>query len=279
MVKSIFELEKRTDLKTEAKRLETYLDASKYYIYNYSYIECTFWDLVDFHFEFWPYRYTATTAQEFFNLIELPKDSQNRNNEENLYFLQFIYDYIKWLEEVSTQYVSYSNDTTIGQIQISYKENRSKFKTILNNIEITAELLNYKIEKINDHFTFIKRDADVDSVLSVLENEKDIRFALLEYNDFRIENDIKQKRKILKQIGDYLEPKRKEFNTINKSLTDDIFFMLNKFYIRHNNNSNITFDSDADYIKWYDKLFKMIIHLIRAGYIIEIQNDLKECKK
>ena len=54
--------------------------------------------------------------------------------------------------------------------------------------------------------------------------------------------------------------------------------MLNKFYIRHNNDENFKFDSDDDYIKWYDKLFKMIIHLIRAGYIIEIQNDLKNAK-
>lgn len=113
-------------------------------------------------------------------------DLQNRNDEENLYFLQFIYDYIKWLEEECNKYVSHSNDTTVGLIQISYNENTSKFKIILDNIEIAVELLNYKIEKIDNHLTFIKRDADIDSVLSVLENEENIRFALLKYNDFRI---------------------------------------------------------------------------------------------
>lgn len=275
MVKSIFDLEKRTDLNTEVKRLEIYLEASKYYIYDYSYEECTFWKLVNFHFEFWPYRYTATTVQEFFNLIELPEDLQNRNNEENLYFLQFIYDYIKWLEEVSNKYVTHSRDTTIEQIQISYNENIAKFQTILNNIELTAELLNYKIEKIDDHFTFIKRDADVDSVLPALENEENIRLALLEYNDFRIENDIKQKRIILKQIGDYLEPRRKFYNSYNKTLTDCIFNLLNKMKIRHFDADQKEF-SDQEYLDWYDKLYKMMIHLIRTSTIVEIQNEVKK---
>ena len=138
---------------------------------------------------------------------------------------------------------------------------------------------NYSIEKINNHYTFIKRDADTDSILSIIENEDDLRLALLEYNDFRIENDINEKRIILKKLGDYLEPKRKEFNSINKSLTDDIFYMLNKFYIRHNNDGNIKFDSNTDYIKWYDKLFKMIIHLIRSKYILDVQKELKDYKK
>ena len=55
--------------------------------------------------------------------------------------------------------------------------------------------------------------------------------------------------------------------------------MLNKFYIRHNNDGNIKFDSNADYIKWYDRLFKMIIHLIRSKYILDVQKELKDYKK
>ena len=118
--------------------------------------------------------------------------------------------------------------------------------------------LNFKrqLNEVDNRITYIKRDADVDSVLSVLENDENIRLVLLEYNDFRIENNVTKKRIILKKLGDYLEPKRKEYNSINKSLTDDIFFMLNKFYIRHNNDENFKFDSDDDYIKWYDKYLK-----------------------
>ena len=95
----------------------------------------------------------------------------------------------------------------------------------------------------------------------------------------RHKKDIQEKRTILKKLGDYLEPLRKEFNKYNKSLTDDIFFMLNKFYIRHNNEGNIKLDEDSEYIKWYDDLFKMIIQLIRTKYIVKKQDELKQFKK
>ena len=83
----------------------------------------------------------------------------------------------------------------------------------------------------------------------------------------------------MKKIGDYLEPRRQEFSSLNKSLTDDVFFMLNSFYIRHNNDKNIKFDTDEEYILWYDNLFMMMIQLIRTKNIKEIQNMLKEFKK
>lgn len=267
MVKSIFDLEKRTDLNTEVKRLEIYLEASKYYIYDYSYEECTFWKLVNFHFEFWPYRYTATTVQEFFNLIELPEDLQNRNNEENLYFLQFIYDYIKWLEEVSNKYVTHSRDTTIGQIQISYNENIAKFQTILNNIELTAELLNYKIEKIDDHFTFIKRDADVDSVLPALENEENVRLALLEYNDFRIEKNERRKCELLIFLLKYMEKNKDTFK--HNNLYNTLTKYANKFDIRHGDKKQLEVQSAEDIIYILDTCFKLILHIIRDKNIKE----------
>ena len=138
-----------------------------------------------------------------------------------------------------------------------------------------AYLLNYKAIEVNKHYTFIKRDADVDSVLHILESEDDLRLSLLEYNDFRIENNIKEKRIILKQIGDYLEPKRKYFNTYNKTLTECIFNLLNKLRVRHFDDDQKDF-SNEEYIIWYDKLFKMMIHLIRTTSIVDIQKEVKE---
>lgn len=64
--------------------------------------------------------------------------------------------------------------------------NQDEFDLITTNIKIIMDFSNYSIEKINDHYTFIKRDADTDSILSIIENENDLRLALLEYNDFRM---------------------------------------------------------------------------------------------
>jgi len=277
LVKSIFELEKRTDIRKECLRMEEYLDRPQFIkIDGYS-GKSTFWSMANSCFKFWPYRYTATSVYDFFDLIQLPMKVKEMNNTEYFYYLQFIFDFVMW--------ISSYNDDVIFDIDPNedlydlFFDNEDEFDLITTNIKIIMEFSNYSIEKINDHYTFMKRDADTDSILSIIENENDLRLALLEYNDFRIENDINEKRIILKKLGDYLEPKRKEFNSINKSLTDDIFYMLNKFYIRHNNDGNIKFDSNTDYIKWYDKLFKMIIHLIRSKYILDVQKELKDYKK
>lgn len=278
MVKSIFELEKRTDIKKECLRMEKYLNKPQFRSIDGYSNDSTFWRMVNSCFKFWPYRYTATNVNDFFDLIELPMKVEKMNATEYFYYLQFIYDFVMWVS-------SYYYDADIYGINFNKKifglfiNNQDEFDLITTNIKIIMDFSNYSIEKINDHYTFIKRDADTDSILSIIENENDLRLALLEYNDFRIENDINEKRIILKKLGDYLEPKRKEFNSINKSLTDDIFYMLNKFYIRHNNVGNIKFDSNNDYIKWYDKLFKMIIHLIRSKYILDVQKELKDYKK
>lgn len=278
MVKSIFELEKRTDIRKEYLRIEKYLAKPQFRNFDGYYNNNTFWSMVNSCFKLWPYRYTATNVNDFFDLIELPMKVEKMNDTEYFYYLQFIYDFVMWV-------ASHYYNANIYGINFNKKifdlfiNNQDEFDLITTNIKIIMEFSNYSIEKINDHYTFIKRDADTDSILSIIENENDLRLALLEYNDFRIENDINEKRIILKKLGDYLEPKRKEFNSINKSLTDDIFYMLNKFYIRHNNDGNIKFDSNTDYIKWYDKLFKMIIHLIRSKYILDVQKELKDYKK
>ncbi len=280
MVKSIFELEKRTDIRKECLRIEKYLAKPQFRNLDGYYHNNTFWSMVNSCFKLWPHRYTATNASDFFDLLELHTKVEEMNNTEYFYYLQFIFDFVMWISSYCDDDIYDIDVYDVNEnLYNLFIDNQDEFDLITTNIKIIMEFSNYSIEKINDHYTFIKRDADTDSILSIIENENDLRLALLEYNDFRIENDINEKRIILKKLGDYLEPKRKEFSSINKSLTDDIFFMLNKFYIRHNNDGNIKFDSNANYIKWYDRLFKMIIHLIRSKYILDVQKELKDYKK
>ena len=275
-MKSIFELEKRTDLKKETLRIERLLNSKSFYRLYPSYYKSNFEDICNDCFKAWPDRYTATTLTDYFDLIKLPNYVGSMNEEQYYYYLQFIYNFINW---INSHLNRISNPSTLEYyIAKLAKDNSLIFSTILENIDLIAELTNFKIEKTDKYYTFVKRDADVDSILSIIENEDDLRLALLEYNDFRIENNIAQKRIILKKIGDYLEPLRKEFSSYNKSLNDDIFFMLNKFYIRHNNDGNIKFETESEYIKWYDYLFKMMIQLIRTKFVLVKQNELKHYK-
>ena len=270
MVKSIFDLEKRTDLKKECLKIEKYLDKPMFSVYENSYQGYSFWTMVNSFIEYWPYRYTATCIQDFFDLYELPWDVKDMKDEQCLYYLQLILDIIMWLDKQHYNYEALERN-----LYDLKEQNNTCFRTIIKNIILIIELLNYKAIEVNKHYTFIKRDADVDSVLHILESEDDLRLSLLEYNDFRIEKNIKEKRIILKQIGDYLEPKRKYFNTYNKTLTECIFNLLNKLRVRHFDDDQKDF-SNEEYIIWYDKLFKMMIHLIRTTSIVDIQKEVKE---
>lgn len=273
MVKSIFNLENRTDLKTEVFRIGKITAQKEFSILGDSEKIFTFWELVDSCFELWPYRYTATNSSEYFKLKGISKNLQKMSNEEYFYYLQFIFDFINWFD--GCENFSIIQKKFENELHTLLLDNSLKLLIILQNIRTIAELCNYNIKKVGEHCTFIKRDADVDSILPALENEENIRLALLEYNDFRIENDIKQKRIILKQIGDYLEPRRKFYNSYNKTLTDCIFNLLNKMKIRHFDADQKEF-SDQEYLDWYDKLYKMMIHLIRTSTIVEIQNEVKK---
>ena len=269
MVKSIFDLEKRTNLKKECLKIEKYLNKEQFCTLNYLSPHYTFWDMIDSFIEFWPFRYTATNIEEYFDLYELPFKVSNMNNEQYLYYLQLILDVIMWLDGRKNHH-----DYELYSLK---EENKKCFYVIVRNISLVAELSNYDIEQINEHYTFVKKNADVDSILNQLESEEDLRLAILSYNDFRIEKNISEKGHILKQIGDWLEPRRKDFVKTNKSLTSDIFYILNNANIRHNNDKQLKLNTDET-LKLYDDLFRMMIHLIRSEEINNIQSNVSKLK-
>lgn len=276
MAISIFDLEKRTDLRKECLRLHEYLSKKNFILTNdYSVWNNNFWNMVNICFTYWPYRYTALNIQEFFDIHGLPFNVDEMNNEQLLYYLQIILDFIMWLYtyDESNPYVEENKFLS----EILYK-NEKKLNIIIENIELTIEQANYKIEKVDQHYIFIKRNVDLDSILKQFETKEDIRITLLSYNDFRIEKSIDEKRMILKRLADWLEPQKNKFTKIDGQLTDDIFYLLNSIKIRHNNSKQVNLDDDS-LLALYDDLFKMIIHLIRSEDIKRIQSSIQNLKK
>lgn len=130
----------------------------------------------------------------------------------------------------------------------------------------------------------MKDKADPVATALIVEDES-IASLILDYNDFRIENDLKAKKDILNSLGQYIEPLRKDIKSANSSLEDYIFFCLNKLHIRHNNKSGkdkikyVANIKKKDLINWYDKVYDLILIAIR---LIEMPNyfkDFKELKK
>lgn len=268
MVKSIFELERRFDFNKEFKRLLNMLDQKIYNCEYRYYKNQSFWTIADKYFTEWKYRLSAINTEQYFYDLEIDfQNLESCDNTQKMYVLQFLDSYIMYLIN------NYKIDRHANIGDEPYKP----FIAIIENIGLIITKLNFErdIDKEKEYITYIKRDADVDSVLSIIESEDDLRLSLLEYNDFRIENDIQQKKIILKKIGDYLEPQRKELSNYNNSLTDDIFYILNNFSIRHNNQKQITLDN-TKLLYWYDVLFKMMIQIIREKQIKNYHTQLVE---
>lgn len=262
---SIFDLERRFDLDIEYPALFDLLDSTKIQIENTS---IKLIDLINKTFHRWPYNETAIDIDHYFGrLFEDYYDYDNlsdiEDNTERLYVIDFIINYLDWI----------NNDEFLKK-NIDTKLLTKKINKVINLINYILEKLNYTTRKGDEHIYIIKRDENLDSILSVVK-EKNLRETLLSFYDFRIQNNVDEKSLILKKIGDYLEPKRKEFNSYNKTLTECIFNLLNKLKIRHFDNHQKEL-SDEEYLIWYDKLFKMMIHLIRTSEIISIQQEAKE---
>lgn len=264
MTISIFDLERRFDFDKEFNRLLTHLNEKNYMTIN-TYRGVDFWKIINDNMNKWPYRNTAITVQEYLEDINIDiKHLEKCKHLQKIYVIQLIDNFISYL---------YQN-----QLLIHDDEYLVPYVSLIENTEKIIEKLNYKRHIENGIITYTKRDADVDSVLSLFEENNDMRFTLLKYYDFKIENDVGQKRLVLKKIADYLEPKRKQLNGFNKSLTDDVFYLINKIDIRHNNENELNIP-DGDQIRILDMLFKMSLHLIRTEEIINMQKEIRKFKQ
>lgn len=274
MPKSIFDLEVRLDFEKEYRRIMEIIDSPIFSTSHQSGL--SFYQIINSIFQFWPYRRTARTIDEYFELKNLRFGDFSSSKEEKLYDIQFMLDFIYWIidrnRKISKMYDSIRIRSIIEDL---LESNRHHFVLITDNIEEVIESLNMDIQEINDHITFIKRNADVDSVLTQLEEEPDIRLLLLSYNDFRVENSLEDKQYIIRKLADWLEPQRNKYKSINPKLTSDVFAAINNGNIRHNNIKQWSFKTDEDQLKMYDKIFKMILHLIREEDVKKIREEIK----
>ena len=100
----------------------------------------------------------------------------------------------------------------------------------------------------------------------------------MEYNDFKISGDIKEKQKILYALANYLEPKRKELREKNSKLEKSLFMAFNKLNIRHNNlegKEKLGYTSSLtkeELLEWYDKIYNLVLISIR---LLELDNQIK----
>lgn len=267
VMKSIFELENRIDIDNEFEKLlqafqvEGY--AVKYKNKYYSNVYGSFMDGINNTvFLEWKYRDTFLNVYDYLDFIGIDEvflEVEDYNDENKfLLYLEFILN--------MAQLICYSDKIELMPITTA----------AIENIPRILEKMNYKMEELEDKVIITKRDADVDSILDKV--PEDIAKLLLEYNDFRICKDVREKKRILKSLDLYMDKDNKFIKKhINNELKNCIETIVNNMGINHEN-EKLPFNTmtDKEKIEWYDKCYLMMIHAIRSIEVKKIMEERKE---
>lgn len=264
-MKSIFELENRLDIKKEFDKMLQVLQGDENAV-----IYCTPYHLREYGrfidginetvFLEWKYRDTFIDVYDYLDFIGIDEifleDGDYSDENKFLLYIEFIINIANLIKDSE-------------KIELL-----PKTLATIENIPVILEKMNYKLEKIGDKIVITKRSSDVDSIL--VKTPNDIRSMLLEYNDFRIRNDINMKKKILKELDLYIE-KNINIKSFDKELDNSIGVIVNKMGVNHPIKEEPYKNfSREQLLEWYDKCFLMMIHAIRT---IEIKNIKDERKK
>ncbi len=266
-MKSIFDLENRLDINSEFERLfRIFCEDENGAIYEdrYHHKDCTtvIEAINEMIFLKWKYRDTFIDVDEYLKFIGVNYEEALIYGVEQIDKTTFLY----FLEFLANMWFLIKKEDSIELSQ--------KAIAAMENIPKILEKMNYKLKEVEDKVIIVKRDSDTDSVLVLV--PENIANILLEYNDFRIKNNIEEKKKILKKIDLYIENNInvKSFDT---GLYDSIGMIVNKMGVNHPIKEE-PFKSfkETELMEWYNKCFLMMLHAIRTVEVNKIKKERKE---
>ena len=159
---------------------------------------------------------------------------------------------------------------------------------IFENISILMDKTGHELQKDDEGIIFIvKKNALAVSTIEDI-NDKLTAQAILDYNRIIIIGNLDAKRKLLKQIGDFVEPvlqKRKETSDQMRELAEDVSFCLNNLNIRHNNKEGkhkkdiLNSISSSDLEVLYDDTYRTCLLLIELDKQNESHERIKKMRK
>lgn len=113
-----------------------------------------------------------------------------------------------------------------------------------------------------------------------------LSYKVIEYNHHSMKGDLERKQATLKLLADQLEAKRADLNTVDKTLTSDLFFLINTLNIRHNNADpdsksykKVVADmTDDELEEWYDRTYDMCLYSFMTLEQTDRNAKVKELK-
>lgn len=217
----------------------------------------TLFDFVDkYCFKEWRHRNHFLNVLDFLKSINYKEIRTKAKDGDVDSFMQLIeVTYNLWL--LACNEVMDKNSTS------TWKDNFFHLQDVmLDNLE----KYNHTIYTEDDMALVIEDKPEVTAVVEII--EQDLALDVIKYNHRSLQGEVELKKSILISLGAELEPKRKELESLNKKLSEDIFFMLNNINIRHNNRSKKDMAKYKEYVakmkksqleKWYDELYQMML--------------------
>ena len=280
MRKSIFDLvSENINIEDEVKRILTMAEDEYILCVDEISYKKLFKFVDEYCFKYWNYRGHFINVDDYLKALDYTslKRRASQDVDSLLTIIELIYNF--W--NLSQQ----EFDDSEKGYDLKWSGNYYHLKDVMDDI----------LQQYN-HTAFINEDKDC--VLIIEDKEvvtataeilpSAMAFDVIKYNHRSLQGEIELKKAILISMGAELEPKRKELQTINKQLSEDIFFMLNNVNIRHNNRSKKDKAKYKEYIakmnktrleKWYDELYQMMLLAFLLLDNVDRMDKVRELKE
>ena len=264
--------QKEIDAPREYARLKSLFFDEKIYLDGYIGYEDTLSGYLAEKFRKFPYRNTFVQMEEVCDVIEHSTQNRDIGVQQLLWFCEFSYTFLS--------YATY-NDHDLSS------EERAQIDLILENINCICEKSGaeiYEIEK--KKYIIVSKNSAATHACELIGNPETAK-RIIQYNHYALRGHLQEKRAILNDLANYVEPILKARTLQNagyKQLESDAGFMLNCFHIRHNNKEGakaqeyIAKISDVDLEELYDKTYTVCLSIIITCEQIKISKEIDSLK-
>lgn len=170
-------------------------------------------------------------------------------------------------------FCEYTYNICIELQGLCHSKDKTKVNRFVHNVLDCIDNLGYKEIEKDGVSIFVEANPEALAVAEIV--DEDLSFRVLEYNHHKLKGDLDSKKIILKLLADDIELKRGALSGINRTFTNQLFELMNKF-IRHDSSDNevISNMEDEKLEEIYDDIYQMWLlaklqldHLERKGRV------------
>ena len=162
--------------------------------------------------------------------------------------------------------------------------NKSEIEKYIQQVKKVINEINYKKLDHDGLVLFVPKSQAVSIAAQTV--PAPTSYKLIEYNHHSLRGDIEAKKNILQLFANQLEAKREELTLANRTLTADLFALLNNLNIRHNNidSSSTSYKevvakmSNEELERWYDDTYMLCVEAFITLDNIQRRDAVKALK-